>query len=165
MLLLTSMADRFPTTAELQTHMGATGDGYRRTAKHFGIAVELVRQLLGLTPRADGGAQRAKPSPKDPPEPTEIPNVADISREAYLRESLIQIEAAAFKAMKQGSWQAASSLKRQAGVTRGELDDLRGTVGEEFDPRNIDHIVERMLQMPEGVWSHPLILERIGLVH
>jgi hypothetical protein len=94
--------------------------------------------------------------------PNKPAHPADQTEEDYLRSSLLAIHAEIEEMSKAGSWQAAMAGRRLALTYRKELDDLKREQPADFEPTEVDDIIPELLLLPDAVFSHPLIRERVA---
>jgi hypothetical protein len=66
-----------------------------------------------------------------------------LSRESYLRDALMQAEAAVDQALEAGSFQGGAGFKRIAKATRAELDALLEAKREKDRPLTHDELIEK----------------------
>ena len=81
-------------------------------------------------------------------------------REAYLTRKLTEAEAAVATATTDGSWQAAINGQRLAIQIREQLDAVKSAPSE-IDPWDQDQLVEMVLNLPDNVFTHPKLIERL----
>lgn len=91
------------------------------------------------------GRRTREPDPDEPNAEDAKPRKAfdKLSREAYLRDALLQAEAAVDKALTVGSYQGAAMFKRIARTSRDELDELVEARREKERPLSHEEIIER----------------------
>lgn len=81
-------------------------------------------------------------------------------REAYLTRKLEEAEDAVATATTDGSWQAAINGQRLAIQIREQLDAVRSAPSE-IDPWDDDQLVEMVLNLPDNVFTHPKLIEKL----
>jgi len=81
-------------------------------------------------------------------------------REAYLTRKLEEAEDAVATATTDGSWQAAINGQRLAIQIREQLDAVKSAPSE-IDPWDDDQLVEMVLNLPDNVFTHPKLIERL----
>ena len=94
-----------------------------------------------------------------PPAESSIKRLEE-DREAYLLRKLSEAEDAVATATTDGSWQAAINGQRLCIQIREQLDAIRAAPVE-VDPFDRDQLVELVLNLPDNVFTHPMLLERI----
>lgn len=93
----------------------------------------------------------------DPEHPANVPRLE------YLQAELIELRSNIDAMVKRGSWQACVAARRLAMQIRAEIDALRNVSDDQpFDPTDLDDIVAQVAAMPDAVFRHPVIVDRVA---
>lgn len=93
--------------------------------------------------------------------PTDSDHPADMARDAWLRLELAMLSDEIAQMVDVGSWQAAMAGRRLALQYRTELDKLAQPPEEEVDLEDPDQVVAEVLKLPDWVFTHPDVQERV----
>ena len=91
----------------------------------------------------------------------DVDHPANQSVEDYLATELFVLLEDVAKMRHDGSWQAVVAGTRLAMSLRKELDAVREAARAKVDPSSLEDIVCAVLAMPDEVFRHPLIVERV----